>query len=560
MQYSLTCLAMISLVAGISQAKGGEYPCRWVFVSKSLHKDQDVEDIRGIVKTADEHRLNGMVLTGGFDSLDRPPADYFQRLESVKRLSAERRVEIIPIVFSAGYGGSILAHDRNLAEGLPVKDSRFVVEGKEARLKTDFPVEIPNGGFEDHAGDRAGGCRFHDQPGKVSFIDTQVFKEGKASLRFENFGQFPHGHGRVMFEVPVRPSRCYRVSAWLKTENLQPAGRFQVQVLAGERSLAPVTIRVDPTSDWQPVVVGFNSMDYDKVRIYAGVWGGKEGRFWVDDLRIEEVGLVNVLRRPGTPLTVRDESSGTVYEEGRDFAPIADPKLTFRFDHTGPTIRLLPGSRIRDGQALRVNYYHGMAIHDGQVTICMSEPKVYDIWRKQAELIQKHLAPKRWLLSMDEIRAGGSCEACKARKLSMAQILGDCLTRQFEMIRGVNPEAEVFVWSDMLDPNHNAHGNYYLVDGDYTGSWKYVPKDMRIVCWYYEKRNESLAHFSGLGFKTLAGAYYDGDTLENPKGWLEALDRTPGAVGIMYTTWQNKYQLLGPFGDLVSKPSSTDPN
>jgi len=43
----------------------------------------------------------------------------------------------------------------------------------------------------------------------------------------------------------------------------------------------------------------------------------------------------------------------------------------------------------------------------------------------------------------------------------------------------------------------------------------------------------------------------DSDTLENPKGWLEVLDRTPGARGIMYTTWQNKYELLGAFGDLV---------
>ena len=29
----------------------------------------------------------------------------------------------------------------------------------------------------------------------------------------------------------------------------------------------------------------------------------------------------------------------------------------------------------------------------------------------------------------------------------------------------------VYVWSDMLDPKHNAHGNYYLVEGHYTGSW-----------------------------------------------------------------------------------------
>ena len=554
MRLLFTYLALMTLGFQVGVAWAAEYPCRWVYVSKGLHKDQDVEEIRGIVKTAREHHLNGMVLAAGLDRLDRQPSEYFTRLEAVKQACAEQHIEIIPIIFSAGYGGGVLAYDRNLAEGLPVKDARFVVAGQEAHLKTDFLVAIANGGFEDHAGDRARGAQFHDQPGQVSFIDSQVFKEGKASLRFEKFGQFPHGHGRVMFEVPVRPHRCYRVTAWLKTENLQPAGRFQIQVLAGERSLAPVTIRTDPTSDWHPVVVGFNSMEYDKVRLYAGVWGGKDGRFWLDDLRIEEVGLANLLRRPGTPLTVRDESSGTVYEEGRDFAPLADPKLNFRFEHDGPAIRLLPGSRIQDGQTLRVTYYHGMAIHDGQVTICMSEPKVYEIWRKQAELIQKHLAPKRWLLSMDEIRAGGSCGACKARKMSMAQILGDCLTRQFEIIRQVDPQAEVFVWSDMLDPNHNAHGNYYLVEGDYAGSWKYIPKDMQIVCWYYQKRNESLAHFAGLGFKTLAGAYYDGDTLENPKGWLGALERTPGAVGIMYTTWQNKYELLGSFGDLVSKP------
>jgi hypothetical protein len=166
--------------------------------------------------------------------------------------------------------------------------------------------------------------------------------------------------------------------------------------------------------------------------------------------------------------------------------------------------------------------------------------------------MHEHLGPAKYLLSMDEIRAGGSCRACKQRGLSMARILGDCITRQVEIIRAVNPKAEVLIWSDMLDPNHNAHDDYYLVEGDYTGSWRHVPKDLVIVCWYYAKRRESLGFFSSHGFKTLAGAYYDGDTLENPRGWLEVLDRTPRAVGIMYTTWQSKYDLLGPFGDLVA--------
>ena len=552
------CFAVLTgmmLAGSIAEAEG--FRCRWVYVARGLHNDQDVEDIRRIVGTAAEHGVNGMVLSAGLDRLDLQPSHYFERLEAVKAICAERGVEIIPIIFSAGYGGSVLAHDRNLAAGLPVRDARYVVDGDAAHFAPDRPVAIEGGDFERHRGDRVLGCRFHDEPGRVSFVDTEVVREGKASLRFENFGESRHGHGRVMFEVPVRPRTAYRVTCFVKSDGLEPAGCFRIQVLTGARALAPWDPRVPSTADWRQVTLGFNSFDHAQVRIYAGVWGGRAGRFWIDDLRIEEAGPVNLLRRPGTPLAVRDEATGQVYDEGRDFEPVADARLNFRFDHEAPTIRLREGSRIRDGQALRLDGYQGIAIHRGQVSVCMSEPKLYEIWRKQAELMHRHLAPKRYLLSMDEIRAGGACQACKSRNLSMARILGDCITRQVAILRGVEPEAEVLVWSDMLDPNHNARDGYYLVDGDYSGSWEHVPRDLVIVCWYFDQREASLGHFSGLGFKTLAGAYYDGDTLDNVRGWLDALRRTPGAVGIMYTTWQNKYELLGAFGDLVNQGAAS---
>ncbi|HPC95770.1 MAG TPA: hypothetical protein PLU87_12565 [Sedimentisphaerales bacterium] len=530
------------------------YPHRWVFVSRSLRADQDVTDIEQIVQTAAAHGLNGMVLSAGLDRLDRQPAEYLDRLAKVRDICRQHGIEIVPNIFSVGYGGSVLSYDRNLAAGIPVCDAPFLVEGNRARLDPDARAQIANAGFEQYEGHRLTGYGFHDRPGEVSFVDREVFKSGKASLRFEGFGRYEHGHARVMQEVAVRPHRCYRLSCWIKTEGLDSAGGFRMQVLTPQgRSLAPFDPRVPSTTDWRHVVMGFNSLAHDIVRVYAGVWGGKAGRFWIDDLELEEVGLLNVLRRPGTPVAVRDAKSGQIYEEGKDFAPIKDDRLNFRFDHESPSIEILPGGRIQDGQRLSVIYYHGIAINDGQVTICMSEPKPYEIWGKQAELIHRHLGPSRYLLSMDEIRAGGSCRACKDRGLSMAQILGDCITRQVGIIKAVNPKAEVLIWSDMLDPHHNAHGDYYLVEGDFSGSWKYVPKDLIIVCWYYEKRNESLPFFSSHGFRTLAGAYYDGDTLENPQGWLDALDQTPDAIGIMYTTWQDKYDLLAAFGDMLDR-------
>jgi hypothetical protein len=103
----------------------------------------------------------------------------------------------------------------------------------------------------------------------------------------------------------------------------------------------------------------------------------------------------------------------------------------------------------------------------------------------------------------------------------------------------------------MLEPNHNARGNHYLVNVDYTGSWKYVRKEF--VTWYYQRRALSQPFFSTHGFRTLAGAYYDADTLDDPRGWLAELRKTPNAQGLMYTTRQNKYELLPDFRKLVSK-------
>jgi hypothetical protein len=496
-----------------------------------------------------------MVLECGLDTLDLCPPERLARLAEVRRICEARGIEIIPIVFSAGYGSAVLAHNPNLAEGLPVKDALFQAQGGEARLVQDPAVALANGGFEDFKDGKFAGL-FHDRPGTISFVDQEVFHSGKASIRFQDFSpdDKERVHARVSFEAKVRPYTQYCLTAWFRTQDLDPTSKMLFQVYAGSRQLTHSTPCRKPTQDWTRGRVTVNSGANTSLRFWLGAWGASSGRFWLDDVRLEQEGLQCVLRRPGTPLRVTSEDGATILEEGKDFAPVADPKLRdFSGNHEDVPIKLLPGSRVKDGDRLRVSYYRGAAISEGQVSVCMSEPEVYDIWRTQARLMGRYLAPKRYLLSMDEIRAGGTCEACKARHMTMGEILGDCITKQVKLIRDVSPKAEVLIWSDMLDPNHNAHGDYYLVDGDFTGSWLHVPKDLVIACWYYPKRAASLKFFSDLGVRTLAAAYYDGDDLENCKGWLEAIDATPGAQGIMYTTWQSKYALLAGFGDLVSK-------
>jgi len=239
----------------------------------------------------------------------------------------------------------VLSFDKNLAEGIGVTAAPYMVRNGEARIEPDPGLQLVNPDLEDYKENRLRGYQLQEQPGSVSFVDTTTAHHGKASLRVENFTANPYGHRRLMQEIAVHPHRLYRFTCWLKTEALAPANRFVIQVLdRGGRSLAPVSFDVPVTAGWQKLQIGFNSLDAPLVRIYAGIWGGRSGNFWLDDWSVEEIDLTNVRRRDGTPVTVRDAAAGPAYEEGRDYARIQDPSLNFRSDHEGPPIRALPAA------------------------------------------------------------------------------------------------------------------------------------------------------------------------------------------------------------------------
>ena len=189
-----------SLLAGNWQSEREIFPYRLIYVSKSVRTDSDVEQIAQIVKTASEHGFNGIVLAAALDRLDSFSPDDLKGLEQVRQICKQYGVEIIPMIFSVGRAWSVLDHDRNLAVGIPVKDALFVVENDEAHLAPDFPIEIINGGFEEHDGNIFAGYAYHYEPGRVSFADTEVFRSGKASIRFEVFDRYWQ-HARVMQQV-----------------------------------------------------------------------------------------------------------------------------------------------------------------------------------------------------------------------------------------------------------------------------------------------------------------------------------------------------------------------
>ena len=98
------------------------------------------------------------------------------------------------------------------------------------------------------------------------------------------------------------------------------------------------------------------------------------------------------------------------------------------------------------------------------------------------------------------------CDACQRRQLDAGALLADNVKTCIQVLREVNPGGSIYVWSDMFDPRHNAHKDYYLVRGDLTGSWAGLDKDVVIVNWNFDKRNESLKWFAERGHRQLMPA------------------------------------------------------
>ena len=539
----LWCAAWILALAGCAWAQpAGDWPVthlkdgmqkRWLFVWQDMGDPAQVDRVIARFPQAKADGYNGVAFSYNVAK---------DKAAALKEAAAANGLDLIAIVM----GG---AHDRNYMEGVLVKDALFVAHNGAALLEQDNPTQPVNTDFEGVTGNHFTGWGFQDDEGVTTFADHQVAHGGKMSLRMESVGKNQYRHCRIAQPIKLQPHRQYHISVWLKTEGLSPADP-EVKVLSPDTatSINFQTFRAANTQDWKQYHLVFNSLDHSDGNIYLGSWYGKDGKAWWDDLKIEEIGLVNVLQRPGCPVTVRGEN-GTTYEEGKDFARIADPQLHPWIPyHDQPPIKLTADSRIREGERLRVSYYHPIVVYEDRLTSCLSVPKILEDWRQEVVQANELYHPAAFFMSHDEMRVMNQCALCQSKGMTPGELLAWNVHQAAQIIRDVRPDAEIWVWSDMFDPMHNAVDHYYAVNGSLKGSWKGLDPGIGIVNWHGGLQGKNCQFFADLGLKQILSGYYDSD--EDGSGiarWIANTDGSgrsasvPGIVGAMYTTWEDKY-------------------
>lgn len=214
---------------------------------------------------------------------------------------------------------------------------------------------------------------------------------------------------------------------------------------------------------------------------------------------------------------------------------------------------MAPRSRIREGQRLLMSWYHPFLTLDSQVMCCLSDPQVMEIVRDQASRVNALFHPRTFFMSHDEIRFANWCRDCQDRKQTPGQMLAQNVQDCAAILRKINPQARIVVWSDMFDPHHNAIDHYYLVNGTLKGSWAGLPRDAIIANWNSGKARESLNWFASQGHRQVIAGYYDSDDLAGLEAWKSAARGVDGVFGFMYTTWASRYGMLERYGEELGK-------
>ncbi|CAN5604494.1 hypothetical protein BH10ACI3_BH10ACI3_00050 [soil metagenome] len=161
------------------------------------------------------------------------------------------------------------------------------------------PETITNGSFEKGLGDdkdsRFGWVLVRNDPKFEVAAESKVKHEGERSLKI-TFRTFVKPALTNLFQtVVVEPNKRYRLTFWVRTENLKSAGGPLVEIINANDDKLIGRSQTLPTgsNEWQQMFVDFtspencNGITIRTARAYCGEECPITGVFWYDDFAIE---------------------------------------------------------------------------------------------------------------------------------------------------------------------------------------------------------------------------------------------------------------------------------
>jgi putative heme-binding domain-containing protein len=147
---------------------------------------------------------------------------------------------------------------------------------------------LPNSSFEEQSAGRPAGWKTMTHSGRGAFAVADLGHTGKRSVKISS-----EQGGDVSWsaQVAVKPRADYRLTGWIKTENVRKVGGANGAMLNVHELQDPVrggTKALLGDNDWTQVQLDFNSGEMRQITINClfGGWGRTTGTAWFDDIEL----------------------------------------------------------------------------------------------------------------------------------------------------------------------------------------------------------------------------------------------------------------------------------
>lgn len=177
---------------------------------------------------------------------------------------------------------------------------------------------------------------------------------------------------------------------------------------------------------------------------------------------------------------------------------------------------------------------------------CPSEEAVYLQFAKNIDQVIRCFQPKKIHVNHDEIGIVNSDSRCQRRGLQDYELIADQINRMHEIIKKCDANVDMIMWSDSVNPYHNA-GKKNL-----EKTCDLLNRDIIMAHWYYAAENYEevdvlelgAKFFIDRGFRTYGCPW---DNLINHQAWEKVLANyrsQPLMCGLMHTQWGDRDQGL----------------
>ncbi len=185
---------------------------------------------------------------------------------------------------------------------------------------------IVNPSFEQADGDNPAGWRTQSWGGGGDFTYAQIGRTGNRSVMISSDAGADIGWSQ---DVSVRPFSRYKLTGWIRTENLLAdsarGALFNLHNIQSARSGA-----VKGTNDWTKVEMDFQTDTHATVQVNClfGGWGQATGKAWFDDLNLQLVST-DVESRHRPEMYYTDDSYGRAFAKDPDVARFGGRYLVY---------------------------------------------------------------------------------------------------------------------------------------------------------------------------------------------------------------------------------------